>query len=421
MAEYERCKKDPRVVAKGPMPTTGRKMTHGEYWEACCRARGLVDDGDNGIKFSSDNASNGILTQTPVAVATAAVHVASRPSNASASPQQTSGNGMSCPTPLDVKNTFDALHALLGDNSQEGADGSSPWEPDPLPPSPSISSHSPRPKPVTNGANAVEANSSAVVVGGRRLPLFSSQDATFLSPLVCLMRSQLEIFSATEAEVETRGQIGGPVQKISVGRVGMRCVHCRDRPAAQQAKGAVSYPASIRMLNQATRNWQRFHWGTCQFIPPSAREEFERLQAGKKSNSTKKSKEYWVQRSGEVGLVDTAAIRTAASSPDFTSADSSGTDDERTIEPEGIYFEDDARKLNLRILLPSHSSSTKGGKKAPNEKEVGKNYESRTIVSTSQSYRSNKKKNTIGIRQIASGDAANYQYEYVRRKDWYHW
>ena len=69
------------------------------------------------------------------------------------------------------------------------------------------------------------------------------------------------------------------VQPISVGRVGIRCVHCRDRPVAEQAKGAVSYPTSIRMLNQATRNWQRYHWGTCQFIPPSVRGEFERLQA----------------------------------------------------------------------------------------------------------------------------------------------
>ena len=152
----------------------------------------------------------------------------------------------------------------------------------------------------------IDAGETKVLAGGRRLPLHSPSDATYLSPLVCLMRSQLEVFSATPEDVEACASFGALVQTISVGRVGIRCVHCRDRPAADQAKGAVSYPASIRMLNQATRNWQRYHWAACKFIPPSAREEFERLQAGKKTNSSRKSKEYWIRRSGEMGLVDTS-------------------------------------------------------------------------------------------------------------------
>ena len=283
------------------------------------------------------------------------------------------------------------------DNSQEGADGtsSSPWEPDPLPPSPSISSHSPRPKPVTNYANAVEANSSAVVVGGRCLPLSSPQDATYLSPLVCLMRSQLELFSAAPEDVQARASFGKLVQKIGVGRVGMRCVHCRDQPAAEQVKGAVSYPASIRMLNQAARNWQRYHWGTCQLIPSSAREEFQRLQAGKKAFSSRKSQEYWIRQSGEMGLVDTATIRTD-SSPDYTSADSSGTDGERTVEPKGIYFEDDARKLGLRMLLPlpEKASGTAKKKKEAERKEAAKG-----TNGAPAKHQSNKRKNTVGVSQ----------------------
>ena len=182
-------------------------------------------------------------------------------------------------------------------------------------------------------------------VGGRDLPLSSPSDETYLSPLVCLMRSQIEIFSATEADVHARAALGGVVQTIRLGRVGIRCIHCWDRPPKERANGAVSYPASIRVLNQAVRNWQRFHWGICPLIPPSAREEFERLNSGKKTYSSKKSKEYWIHWCEEKGLVDASANRIEGSE-----------------DSEGIYFESDAQTLGLRVLVPQELKE--GAKKA---------------------------------------------------------
>ena len=86
------------------------------------------------------------------------------------------------------------------------------------------------------------------------------------------------------------------------------------------------------MLNQAKRNWQRYHWVACRSIPSSAREEFKRLTSGKRPQSSKTGQEYWIRRSGEMGVVDTATMtRTAASSPDYTSVDSS-TENEWTID-----------------------------------------------------------------------------------------
>ena len=253
------------------------------------------------------------------------------------------------------------------------------------------------------------------IEGGRRLPLHSPSDATYLSPLVCFIRSHLEVFSATQADVQARANYGKLVQKISAGRVGVRCVHCRDRPASDQAKGAVSYPASIRMLNQATRNWQRYHWVACQFIPPSAREEFDRLTSGKKPFSSRKSQEYWIRRSGEMGLVDTSRMRTAASSPDYTSAGSGSTIAEREYEPEGIYFEEDARKLGLRILMPpeekTSGSATKKTKTTTKKKKakgkVGKKDTNNSVGAASEKRRSSKSKNALDVSQITltSGDA----------------
>ena len=183
MAEYEQCKKDSRIIPKGP--TTARKITHMEYWEECCYKRGLVDNGDNGIKFASDadvagaartlngsgggggGAGAGVVTngtsngaaQAPVAVATVAAAAAARPSSASASYHQTASNGIQVQTALDahVGNAFDAL--LLGDEFQDGT-GGSPWEPDPLPPSPSVFANKPASNPImmpppVNGVLAV--------------------------------------------------------------------------------------------------------------------------------------------------------------------------------------------------------------------------------------------------------------------------
>ena len=253
----------------------------------------------------------------------------------------------------------------------------------------------------------IDAGETKVLAGGRRLPLHSPSDATYLSPLVCLMRSQLEVFSATQADVEARSSFGALVQRIGVGRVGIRCVHCRDRPAADQAKGAVSYPASIRMLHQATRNWQRFHWAACKFIPPSAREEFERLKAGKKTNSSIKSKEDWIRRSGEMGLVDTAAAACAtkatSSSPDYTcaSADSGGalSYTDRPVEPDGIYFEEDARKLGLRMLLLPDEKGTAAAKKQNStrpRRNQGKKRKDGTNGTSSQSDTTNDGRQVIG-------------------------
>ena len=214
-------------------------------------------------------------------------------------------------------------------------------------------------------SNTAIAATGTCAVGGRHLPLSSPSDEAYLSPLVCLIRSQIEMFSATEADVHARAALGGIVRTIKPGRVGIRCIHCWDRPAKERANGAVGYPASIRVLNQAVRNWQRFHWGICLFIPPSAREEFERLNSGKRTHSSKMSKEYWIDRCEEMGLVDASA--------------SSLEDSE---ESEGIYFEADARTLGMRVLMSSElkegmkkaGTSGKRKKDAPgdsNKEDIG--------------------------------------------------
>ena len=202
---------------------------------------------------------------------------------------------------------------------------------------------------------------------GRIVPLYDTADLEYLSPLVCLMRSQIVLFSATPADLEMRSALGGlahQIRQVSVGRVGMRCIHCTRavaaakneqeaagglegissrRPAINVPAGSVSYPASIRVINQAVRNWQRYHYVSCPNMPQAVRDEFERLTSGKKPNSSRKAQEYYLRRSAEMGLVDVIPQNGVV----------------------GIYFEDDARKLGLSVADPDALAQGEMTKKKP--------------------------------------------------------
>ena len=62
----------------------------------------------------------------------------------------------------------------------------------------------------------------ACALGTRQISLCSPSDENYLSPLACLIHSQIETFTATEADVQTRAAMGGVVQTISTGRIGIR-------------------------------------------------------------------------------------------------------------------------------------------------------------------------------------------------------
>ena len=156
--------------------------------------------------------------------------------------------------------------------------------------------------------------------------LASPDDDTCLSGLMCLLREQLEVFAATSADVSDRTSKrsksggsggGGPsgstsgtatgaskLIPITPGRVGIRCKHCAHLPRSAKAKGAVSYPNSIRIMNQAVRNWQRHHFGVCKEIPMAIKDRYDELKAGKRMHSSKASQEYWPRSCHELGLVD---------------------------------------------------------------------------------------------------------------------
>jgi len=182
----------------------------------------------------------------------------------------------------------------------------------------------------------------------RVMPLSSSRpsiDAAHLSPAICFLRQQIQIFTATEEDVAERRRIGGTSKPPNVGRVGLRCKWCCDPassttdtnksgtssaylPPAERSKGAVTYPKSIRIVHQSVRNFQRYHFFSCAAIPDHVTEEFRRRQKqrGKQGGeelgdvraaamamtgvTAKKvdGKDYWIVACRDRGMVDVIQV-----------------------------------------------------------------------------------------------------------------
>jgi len=134
------------------------------------------------------------------------------------------------------------------------------------------------------------------------------EDDTKLNSLHCFIRTHLlEIF------VVQPGKSKSPTHSTSatsssIGRVGLRCVHCADarkRAPAQkfrdEAPMAIFYPKSVAEIYRLVTSWQRCHLRKCRNLPPSIRSEWDSLRESDKSRG---KTAYWVKSAKHIGLVD---------------------------------------------------------------------------------------------------------------------
>ena len=92
---------------------------------------------------------------------------------------------------------------------------------------------------------------------GTHLLMSQPTDRAWLTPYLCLLRSQLEVYSATESDIAAKLSTGGNKVPPVVGQVGIRCVHCKDVRHKERAKSSESFPSCVRNVHQAVRNYQR--------------------------------------------------------------------------------------------------------------------------------------------------------------------
>ena len=146
--------------------------------------------------------------------------------------------------------------------------------------------------------------SSDVDAWSAEKPLFllaDAEDKETLSEGLCFVRKQVEFFEATEEDLKARFRKGGAKKQLAKGGVGIRCIHCRNCPAAERKNGAVSYPRNVALVYQAVRNWQRYHMMICPYISEELKSEYKSF---KRSHSSNSIIQYWIDSCHRKGLVD---------------------------------------------------------------------------------------------------------------------
>ncbi len=133
-------------------------------------------------------------------------------------------------------------------------------------------------------------------------------DKEWLSDMDCFIRKQLEVFCATEEDVETaRSDRKYPVQ---VGQVGIRCIHCSLKK--HEASGtAVAFPFAISGIYEAVREFQRLHLDSCENVPVATKEKLNAFKGASSLSSV--LRKYYVLAARALGLNDTReGIRSGA-------------------------------------------------------------------------------------------------------------
>lgn len=176
-----------------------------------------------------------------------------------------------------------------------------------------------------------------------KIMLATVNDSEHLNSLHCFVRRHIEVFAADDRDVSSPSP--GRKQRVHLGQVGIRCIHCVKLPLKDRVKRSVCYPPSLGKydwnlkmgasdhlfsrvqlnhlcdyiggLYHAVSNMKFDHFGNCRGLPSSARAEFAALRAtvGRKSaNSSSRSSsnanstaQYYHDSALQLGLVDTDA------------------------------------------------------------------------------------------------------------------
>jgi len=129
-------------------------------------------------------------------------------------------------------------------------------------------------------------------------------DRQSLSDRQCYVRSHfVEIFEATSMDVSARHSKGA--QKLRIGQIGIRCMHCTQFDIKNRAERAICYPSSISRIYQTVADMQRFHFESCTGIIESMKVVYRSVKTTRPRGQGS-PQSYWISSAKDLGLVDTS-------------------------------------------------------------------------------------------------------------------
>jgi len=128
------------------------------------------------------------------------------------------------------------------------------------------------------------------------------EDRISLSETLCIVRENVEVFVATEADVKAPAP--GRKRPVVEGQVGLRCIHCRSAlHQSDKVKRAVCFPSSIKRIYRTVIDMKLDHFKACRFVPIELKMKLEELKATN-ARSTGTTMQYFVQAAKRMGMYD---------------------------------------------------------------------------------------------------------------------
>jgi hypothetical protein len=141
--------------------------------------------------------------------------------------------------------------------------------------------------------------------------LAQPEDRISLSETLCVIRENIEVFTAKVSDVEAPAP--GRKHPVVVGQVGLRCIHCTQATkSSDKVKRAVCYPSSIKRIYRTVIDMKLDHFQHCPFVPLALKERLKALKATN-TRSTGTTMQYFVRSAKKIGMVDSdAGVRLVA-------------------------------------------------------------------------------------------------------------
>lgn len=107
-----------------------------------------------------------------------------------------------------------------------------------------------------------------------------------LPPVHCFVRKNVEVFAATPEDVAAPAP--GRKTRVTVGQIGIRCIHCARLPPKERVKRAACYPPTILSIYHSISNMKFDHFGACRGLSKELKQEFATLRESRNKKSGKK-------------------------------------------------------------------------------------------------------------------------------------
>lgn len=150
--------------------------------------------------------------------------------------------------------------------------------------------------------SGADGSATAIKTASGILLLSLPEDKISLSETLCIVRENIEVFTATEADVKAPAP--GRKRPVVIGQVGLRCIHCRNAThQSEKVKRAVCFPSSIKRIYRTVIDMKLDHFKACKFVPIDLKMKLEQLKATN-ARSTGTTMQYFVSAARRMGMVD---------------------------------------------------------------------------------------------------------------------